>query len=145
VNIAIAQWQDRVSPVFDVSDSLLLIDINEEGRKKRRAVMLTHRHPLQRALEVANLGVDVLICGAISHALERFLIGAGIEVNCFICGDIDGVIEAYRHGQLTQDRFQMPGARSKIHPQRLRRKPARMSKLLRLTTSQTDPHKVGHF
>jgi len=113
VKIAIAHWQDRVSPVFDVSDSLFLVDIDKAGRKKHRTVMLTHRHPLQRAREVADLGVDVLICGAISHALERFLIGAGIEVNCFICGNIDVVTEAYFDGQLAQDRFQMPGTRSK--------------------------------
>jgi len=124
VKIAIAHWQNRVSPVFDVSDSLFLIDIDKAGRKKSLTVMLTHRQPLQRSREVADLGVDVLICGAISHALERFLISAGIEVNCFICGNINVVTEAYLDGQLAQDRFQMPGTRSKSHPQRLHRKPS---------------------
>lgn len=124
VKIAIAHWRDRVSPVFDVSESLFLIDIDNARRKKSRTVTLTHRHPLQRALEVGDLGVDVLICGAISHALERFLIGAGVEVNSFICGNIDVVTEAYFDGQLTQDRFQMPGTRSKNYSQRLHRKPS---------------------
>jgi len=115
VKIAIAKWEDRISPVFDVSESLLLIDIDRKSRKEHRTVTLIHRHPLQRAREVADLGVDVLICGAISHALERSLIGAGIEVNGFICGNIDLVTEAYLDGRLAQDRFQMPGTSLKDH------------------------------
>jgi len=120
VKIAIAQWQGRVSPVFDVSDSLVVIDLDKQGRQERQTVTLTNRDPVRRSREVADLGVSVLICGAISQALERFLTGTGVEVNGFICGDVDGVVAAYGQGQLMQERFHMPGTRPKGRQRRVR-------------------------
>lgn len=111
MKIAIAHWRGRVSPVFDVSDSLVIIGSGAQGVEKCQTVTLAHRDPLRRSREVADLGVDVLICGAISHALERFLISAGIKVNGFVCGDVDKVAAAYREGRLQEVCFLMPGKR----------------------------------
>jgi predicted Fe-Mo cluster-binding NifX family protein len=109
MRIAVAHWQDRVSPVFDVSDTLLLIDIENDREFKRRECALRCRGAFERAAEVQRLGVRVLICGAISRALETALISTGVEVSAFVCGDLQEVITAYRQGRLTDKRFQMPG------------------------------------
>ena len=65
MRIAIAHWQDRISPVFDVSDRLLLIDIEEGRELKRKDNVLNCRGPFERAREVYRLGVQVLLCGAV--------------------------------------------------------------------------------
>ena len=109
MKIAIAHWQDRVSPVFDVSDRLCLIDIEGQREVSRESAVLKIHDPFGRAKEVAGLGTNVLICGAISHVLERALLVAGVQVMGFLCGDLDAVIPAFLQGRLNDDRFFMPG------------------------------------
>jgi predicted Fe-Mo cluster-binding NifX family protein len=121
MRIAIAHWQGRVSPVFDVSDRLLLIDI-ENGREHRQEeINLDARDPFERAKQVSRLAADVLLCGAISHALETALVGLGVQVVGYIRGNLEAVIAAFVHGQLTDSRFRMPGYRRKHHNPRHRR------------------------
>ena len=113
MRIAIAYWQGRVSPVFDVSDHLLLIDI-EDGREQcRKGIQLAHRDPHERTREVSRLGVDILLCGAVSRVLETCLTDAGVTVLGFICGDIEAIFTAFLLDQLSDTRFLMPGCRRK--------------------------------
>ena len=113
MRIAIAHWNGRISPVFDVSDRLLLIDI-EGGREQRREdIKLTSDNPLERAKELSELGVGILICGAISNVMEILLDGAGIQVLGFLCGNIESIIGAFISGQLSDARYWMPGLREK--------------------------------
>ena len=119
MRIAIAHWTGRVSPVFDVSDRLLLIDI-EDGREQRREdIKLTSDNPLERAKELSNLGTEILLCGAISNVMKVTLSGAGIQVFGFLCGDLEAVVGAFISGQLTDARFWMPGVREKRQRPRL--------------------------
>jgi len=46
MRIAIAHWTGRVSPVFDVSDRLLLIDVEGGQEQKRKDIKLTSENPL---------------------------------------------------------------------------------------------------
>ena len=109
MKIAIAYWQDRISPVFDVSDRLCLIDIEDGKEVKREIRILTSRDPFNRAREVSGFDADVLICGAVSRTLEMALIIAGVRVAGFLCGDLDNVVSAFLCGQLTGSSFFMPG------------------------------------
>lgn len=110
MSIAIAHWEGRVSPVFDVSRHLLLIPaMGDHEESMRRDVALTQEDPQRRAREVATLGVKVLLCGAVSRILEVALANAGVHVIGFLCGDVDEVLDGYYHDQLGQKRFRMPG------------------------------------
>lgn len=109
MTVAIPQWEGRVSPVFDVARSLLLIAI-EDGREVRRDEKPLDRAGLHgRAAEVSGLGVDVLICGAISAPLEERLVMSGVQVIGFVCGAIDDVVTAFLSDGLAQPAFWMPG------------------------------------
>jgi predicted Fe-Mo cluster-binding NifX family protein len=109
MRIAIPYWLGRVSPVFDVADSLMLIDL-EGGREIRRERQtLSGSDLFERAHQIRGCGVEVLICGAVSRTLESAMTGMGIEVVGFICGDIETVLTAYKEGRLDSDRFLMPG------------------------------------
>lgn len=113
MRIAIAHWQGRVSPVFDVSNRLFLIEIENGREQGRKSINLSACNPFERAKEVSNLAPDVLLCGAVSHDLETALVGLGVEVVGFLCGGLEEVIEAFIHGQLFEVRYQTPGYRRK--------------------------------
>jgi predicted Fe-Mo cluster-binding NifX family protein len=122
VKIAIPHWQGRISPVLDVSENLVLIDI-EGGREQRREnVILQSGDPFRRAKEVSGLGAEVVLCGAVSQELEHALARAGIQVVGFVCGDLEAVVSAFLRGQLAEGDFFMPGIRERRQSGGVRRR-----------------------
>lgn len=110
MKVAIPQWQDRVSPVFDVAANLLLIDVAENREIGRQEIALTPTtDPARRAQQVAQLEAHVLICGAVSWPLEVALNAAGVQVVSQICGQVNEVIQSFLQGGLANDAFRMPG------------------------------------
>jgi len=109
MKIAIAHWQDRISPVFDVSDRLCLIQIERQREVSRENVALRIRDPFGRAKEVAGLGAKVLLCGAISDVLEKAILATDVQVIGFLCGNLDAIIPAFLQGRLNDGLFFMPG------------------------------------
>jgi predicted Fe-Mo cluster-binding NifX family protein len=111
MRVAIPHWQGRVSPVFDVAASVLLVDLDHGAEIARRDVVLTDDTPVGRARRMAALGVRTLVCGAVSRPLELALLHSGIEVISQICGEVDQVLDAYKTGRMGQPIFCMPGCR----------------------------------
>lgn len=109
MKVALPVWQGRVSPVFDVARTLVLVDVADGVEMARRSVELSAENPQARAGEVSGLGVDVLICGAISRPLEMALQGAGVRVIPQTCGDAEEVLSAFADGGFGEDVFLMPG------------------------------------
>ena len=110
MKIAISHWQGRVSPVFDVSSEVFLVDIEDGQVNSGQIVLLGHHNPFTRAQEIAALGVQMLICGAISFDLKTILSEAGIQVLGFCCGALEDILGALRTGTFCRDRFCMPGS-----------------------------------
>jgi len=109
MRIAVPTSNDRVSPVFDVAGRLLLVDVEGDRETGREEVALEDQDIGPRARHVGELGVDVLICGAISRPLEMMLEDAGVEVIPHTCGNAEEVLRAYRAGGLSEAAFVMPG------------------------------------
>jgi len=109
MKIAIPIYNSNVSNVFDFAHRLLLVEIENGKEANRSEVALESQLLPQRAGQLKNLGVDVLVCGAISRPLAFMVAGLGIEVLPYVTGRIDEVLNAYLTGQLTQQRFSMPG------------------------------------
>ena len=110
-------WAGRVSPVFDVAKRLLLVEVEHS------TVGCRMEHDLSagsRVSTLTRLGVELLICGAISRRLERSLCGAGIDVVSDTTGPVDEVVNAFLAGTLSDDRFAMPGCCRKRHRRRQR-------------------------
>lgn len=107
---AIAVWNNRIAPVFDVSNHVTVFDVIGGNSTQSQDVVLHDSLPVTRAQQLARLGVDVLICGAISRSLHVVIVGLGIEVVPFIAGDRDDVENAILSGQLVGNPgFAMPG------------------------------------
>lgn len=109
MKIAIPVWQGRVSPVFDSSLRILLLD-TEDGRVLTRSeTEIGGELPQDRARRLSELGVEVLVCGAVSRPLAEQVALAGIRLIPFIAGEVDEILRAYLEGGLPSDEFLMPG------------------------------------
>lgn len=110
MKVAIPKWGERVSPVFDVAQRLLVVQVEDGTAIARHEHAIPEEGVTRKAMRVADLGVEVLICGAISMPLEQMLLSAGIQVIPQMCGLVEAVLEAFVSGTLReQQRFLMPG------------------------------------
>ena len=125
MKVAIPHWQGRVSPVFDVASHVLLVDVDAGAERRRQDVYLDADGPRARASLLADLGADVLACGAISRQQETALSAAGVRVIPYICGDMEEVLMAFTNGRLGEDGFLMPGRCGRRRRSRIRRRGAR--------------------
>ena len=115
MRIAVPYWQGRVSPVFDVARTILIVDVQNGLELKRDKIPLVEKDPLARSKRVSQLGVDVLICCAISRLSEIILSSLGVKVIAHICGPVEDVIKAFLSDRLTENSFLMPGCREYKH------------------------------
>ncbi len=106
---AFAIWDERIAPVFDVARQVQLIETNTGGIVAQTRQMLGGQMPLQKALFLAAMGVESLVCGAISRQLHAMVADQGIVVIPFIAGAVDEVVQAWLTGSIGDARFAMPG------------------------------------
>jgi predicted Fe-Mo cluster-binding NifX family protein len=110
MRLAASVWNDRVSPVFDTAGRLLLLDLADGIEQGRRVVEVAQASsPAERANRLAELGVNVLVCGAISRPLAGCVSAAGIALVPWVAGPVDEVLRAYLVGKLSEPRWRMPG------------------------------------
>ncbi len=109
MRVAIPTWDGRISPVLDVAGRLLAVDLEAGAEIARAEHDIDAPAPAQKAQRLAALGVDVLVCGAVSRPLEAMLAAAGIRVVPRTCGAVDDVLAAFVSGRLTEEAFLMPG------------------------------------
>jgi predicted Fe-Mo cluster-binding NifX family protein len=117
MKVAIPIWRDRVSPVFDVAQHLLLLELTDAAELSRERIALLESDPVRRTRQLQDLHVQTLICCAVSQSLREALVGGGIEVIDQVCGNVEEIVAAYRNGTLAETRFAMPGSHG--HPWRL--------------------------
>jgi len=121
MRVAIPEHDGRISPVFDAARELLVIEMLNGQVVGRNEVAMQEPESLSRARSVVGLGIDVLICGAISRPLESMLESAGLTVIPRKCGSVEDVLKAFMADELGQDAFLMPGCRGRDRRKRERR------------------------
>ncbi len=121
MKVAITNHDGRVSPVFDVARRLVLADVEQGRETSRKEEVLDQANPAARAHRIAEIGVDVLICGAISRPLQDMLTSFGVQVTPWVCGSVEEVLQAFLCGRLSNASFLMPGCcgrRRRVHGHR---------------------------
>ena len=108
MKVAIPVWEGRVSNVFDFACKAVLIKFSNDEELGRTDVALPGQGPT-RIVMLGQLGVDTLICGAISRPLASWASVCGIRLFPYVTGVVDEVIEAFKTGQLSSERFVLPG------------------------------------
>jgi predicted Fe-Mo cluster-binding NifX family protein len=109
VKAALTVWNGRVSPVFDVSREAVILTIEKGAVTARRREGIEAPTAALKIERLTELGVQTLICGAISAPLHRELTARGVRVLGFVAGEIDEVVQAFLAGTLPAPALSMPG------------------------------------
>lgn len=110
---AFATWNNRIAPVFDAVHQVHIVETEARRITAERSIRFNNDTPVQKVLRLAELGVEILICGAISKPIHGILTAQGIKVVDFVAGDLQQVIQAWLEGTLTDACFAMPGQRTR--------------------------------
>lgn len=110
--VAMTVWGNRISPVFDSAQTILLADIEDGKIVDRRREFLPRMVAPGLARMVAEKGIDTLICGAISERPSQIIKQSGIKLLSFVGGNAENFLEAYAEGG-PLELFRMPGCCNK--------------------------------
>lgn len=102
MRIAVTTCDNRISPVFETGKEVLLVDLDDGREIHRELRAINGDSPTGRVRRLAEMGVDVLICGGITAGLIEMLHAAGIGVVDQARGTVDEALQHYRvtsHGQ----------------------------------------------
>lgn len=106
---AFATWNDRIAPVFDAAHRIHLVEADSGRVLGEASEALEDDSPVRRARRLAELRVDLLVCGAISRPLHAMIAAGGIQVIPFVAGDLREVVQAWVKGEIGLGSFTMPG------------------------------------
>ena len=106
---AFAYWDNRIAPVFDTARQIHVVEVEAGQVVSEAPETLSEDMSVQKALRLVELGVGVLVCGAISRPMHEMVAAYGIRVVPFVAGDLREVIQAWISGDLECDAFAMPG------------------------------------
>jgi predicted Fe-Mo cluster-binding NifX family protein len=110
MRVAIPTWNGRVSPVFDSASRLLVVEVGEEGEYSRFETDISEHFLPSKTMRLTGLGIDTLICGAISRPLAYMVTTAGINLIAWISGQVEDILQAFLNGNLFDIQFLMPGS-----------------------------------
>jgi predicted Fe-Mo cluster-binding NifX family protein len=111
MKVAVAIWNDRISPVFDVSRTILILDIAKGAVTGESIARFDDDNPVRKLSTLTQNGIRTLICGAISRPIAEIFINSGIRLIPFVAGNRQEVIDAYLNGSLPCWELCMPGCR----------------------------------
>lgn len=109
MKVALATWNGRISPVFDVARQVLVLEVEKGRVVARHEAALPGTEPQVQAYRLVALDPQILICGAISKAMASLLAAVNIRVIPFTAGDVEIVLAAWLAGNLPDPALSMPG------------------------------------
>jgi len=108
---ALTIWEGSVSPVFDVSREALILTVDKGQISERFTENIETTNPALKVERLLELGVQTLICGAISEQVHHELTTRGVTVLGFVAGEVAEVLRAFAAGELPASELSMPGYR----------------------------------
>ena len=111
MKIALTVWDGWISPVFDVCREALVLEIDNGDILSTVKIDLNTETPLKKIERLVNLGVETLVCGAISELVHGEATPRGLKVISFVSGEIDEVVQALISDGLPTPALSMPGCR----------------------------------
>ncbi len=89
---AIALFGTRISPRFDCAQDFMLITSSESTVTDLRTETIRERLPIRKVKRLADLKVDVLICGGVDESSREHLRAYGIKVLANMKGNVDDAV-----------------------------------------------------
>jgi predicted Fe-Mo cluster-binding NifX family protein len=109
MKVAIAVWEDCVSSVLDFAQRLVVAELRDDVETSRTEIALPERNAFAKLARLRDLGIDVLICGAVSQPLASASTACGIQLLPYVTGKVDDVLKAYQAEQLDLPQYRLPG------------------------------------
>ncbi|MCP4689350.1 MAG: hypothetical protein GY859_14955 [Desulfobacterales bacterium] len=109
MNVAITVWENRISPVFDSSRTLLVAAVENARAVNGRREPFNPAFPSRLVDRFNELEIETLICGAITRTPAALIEAGKIQLIPFICGGVDDVLESYAKGVDIMQKYLMPG------------------------------------
>lgn len=111
MRVALTTWDGRISPVFDTARAAMVAEIEGGRPVSRWDEVFTGDSVQEKIARFQALGVEVLVCGAISCPVAATVSSCGIRLIPFVSGEIGAVLEAVIEGRIPATAFSMPGCR----------------------------------
>jgi len=108
---AFATWNNRIAPQFDAAGHACIVEVLSGAIVTEHLEAFRTDLPVKKVRRLVALGVDTLVCGAISRPIQALLAAQGIRVVPFVAGELGEVIQAWINDGLADDLFTMPGRR----------------------------------
>lgn len=106
---AFTVWDGRIAPVFDVSREALVLTVEDGTAVARTTENIEAPTPSLKIDRLTELGIQTLVCGAITEPLHHELSIRGVKIIGFVAGDLDEVVESLLAGRLPNRVLSMPG------------------------------------
>jgi predicted Fe-Mo cluster-binding NifX family protein len=113
MRLAIPTFGSRVSPRFDCSHRMLLVDIEGGRIVGRREIDVSYWHPLSQIDRLHDLKADTVICGGICNRDYYGLSNGGIKVITLVFGEVEEVVKAFLNGDLVGSSLRFRGRRQR--------------------------------
>ena len=110
MKVAFAVWEKRIAPVFDTCRELQVVNVEDGLMGEKHGELILADSLVAKALRLREIGIDLLICGAISKSFHEIIHAYGIQVRACIVGEINDVVDAWYEGRLgSESSFMMMG------------------------------------
>jgi len=114
MKIAIPLFGTRISPRFDHAPRVLLACTADSGKTVEQHEILFQGSSFnERAQQLIQAGVDVVICGGISTQTTAQLKANSIDVIAWVTGEAQHALRLFLQGRLKQGAMLCQGQRSK--------------------------------
>jgi predicted Fe-Mo cluster-binding NifX family protein len=100
MKIAIPIFGNRISPRFDFSPEMWVIQVERGEVVGQEKLSTSNLNLLQRLEQVTSNGVDKIICGGIDGFSRNQLGSRGIDVVQDVIGDVEVVFDLFMRGKL---------------------------------------------
>lgn len=85
---------------MDEARKFIVMTLNDGTISERTVIEINEQSAFIRIERLKEMGVTVLLCGALSDVLARFILDREIQLYSWLNGTIDEVIEQYINGTL---------------------------------------------
>jgi len=100
--IAMSVFGNRISSRLDVSEKLMIVNVENNSVKNRKIFHLDNEDTFKKLDTLIQLKPDVLICGGLTNLCKKKLSNNKIKVIPWVQGNTEEVLNLYLHGTLTE-------------------------------------------
>ena len=111
MKIAIATFGTRVSPRFDCAQSFLIVTVEDDKVAYRTEIAAADWAPHHRVGKLVELGVEVVIWGAIDRWSAESFEAENITVYGWVTGEVDDALNCLIRGELVSEAIMGTGGR----------------------------------